>query len=426
MRIIRLEVSNVKRLKAIEIKPDGNLVVIGGLNDQGKTSTLDSIAMAFGGKKYIPSKPVRKGAKKAKIVAETEDLIITRTMTAEGGGTLKVGTKDGKLYQSPQAILDALTGQLTFDPLLFSRMKPGEQLDTLKELVGLDFTDLEDKRNGLYNDRAEVNKDGKRVVALLESMTVFVDAPEEEILVSALMEELDRRVQQNEGVTERKETLEDNQIITAEQKEQITELTSDIEKLESELAQVQQDKDKLIESVKRRMNDEAREHDAITTLPVANVQEIKDKISTAEEVNQQVRSNQKRTETEHEVSQIREKSRKLTDAIEQIDLEKEKQLSEAKFPIDGLTFDEDGVLFNEMPWNQLSSWDQLNISAAMGFSVNPKLKVLLIREGSLIDNDNLKRLAKTIPEDGQIWLERVGEGEEVSVIIEDGSIKQDA
>ena len=42
MKIIKLTAENVKRLKAIEITPEGNLVVIGGLNDQGKTSTLSN------------------------------------------------------------------------------------------------------------------------------------------------------------------------------------------------------------------------------------------------------------------------------------------------------------------------------------------------------------------------------------------------
>ncbi len=425
MKIIKLTAENVKRLKAIEITPEGNLVVIGGMNDQGKTSTIDSIAMAFGGKKYIPSKPVRKGTKKATIVAETEDLIITRTMTKDGGGSLKVSTKDGKVYQSPQTILDALTGQLTFDPLAFSRMKPGEQLDTLKELVGLDFTKLENKRSTLYSSRTDVNTEGKRAVGLLESMTVFVDAPEKEVLVSALMEELDRRVEQNEKIEDRKNTLVENQTTTSEQKEQITELTSDINKLKGELAQAQQDKDKLIESVKRRMNDEVREHEAINALPVADVQEVKDQISSAEKVNQQVRSNQNRTETEVKVKQLRAKSKGFTDEIDGIDLEKEKQLSEAKFPIKDLSFNEDGVLFNDIPFDQLSSSEQLKISTAMGFSMNPKLKVLLIRDGSLLDSNNLKLLAEMAEkEDAQIWLETVSVGKEVSVIIEDGLVKE--
>lgn len=426
MKIIKLTAENVKRLKAIEITPEGNLVVIGGFNDQGKTSTLDSIAMAFGGAKYIPSKPVRKGAKKAIIIAETEDLIITRTMTKEGGGTLKVGTKDGKLYQSPQAILDALTGQLTFDPLLFSRMKSGEQLETLKELVGLDFAELEGNRNALYIDRAEVNKEGKRVVAILESISEYPEAAKEEVLVSALMEELEKRRLHNSKIEDEVRALETYQAKTVTISHNIKQITTDIEEREIQISILQREKTDLELDLKERGKTKAEREKQIESMVEANTQEIMDQISTAEEVNQQVRSNQKRTETETEVEQLREKSRKLTGLIEEIDLEKEKQLSRAKFPIDNLSFNEDGVLFNEIPFDQLSSSEQLKISTAMGFSMNPKLKILLIRDGSLLDDGNLKLLAEmATKEDAQIWIERVGEGEEVSVIIEDGNIKKE-
>lgn len=92
--------------------------------------------------------------------------------------------------------------------------------------------------------------------------------------------------------------------------------------------------------------------------------------------------------------------------------------------MDGLTFDENGVLLNKIPFDQASSAEQLKVSLAMGIAMNPKLRVLLIRDGSLLDEDNLKMIAELAAKnDCQIWLERVGSGDEVSIIIEDGSIK---
>lgn len=115
MKITSLIVENVKRVKVVEITPDpdGNLIVIGGRNEQGKTSVLDSIEMAFGGvnKKKTP-RPVRSGAKKAEIVAELDGLTVRRTITSSGGGSLTVSDDSGKLG-SPQAILDSLLSSLT-------------------------------------------------------------------------------------------------------------------------------------------------------------------------------------------------------------------------------------------------------------------------------------------------------------------------
>ena len=61
--INKLEIENVKRIKAVKIEPSATgLTVIGGNNNQGKTSVLDSIAWALGGNKYKPSQAEREGS----------------------------------------------------------------------------------------------------------------------------------------------------------------------------------------------------------------------------------------------------------------------------------------------------------------------------------------------------------------------------
>jgi hypothetical protein len=424
MKIIKLTAENVKRLKAVEITPEGNLVIVGGLNDQGKSSTLDSIAMAFGGKKYIPAMPVRKGEKKARIVAETEDLIVTRTMTEEGGGTLKVSSKDGKYYQSPQAILDALTGQLTFDPLAFSRMKPEKQLETLKQLVGLDFTNFETNRNALYVERTDINREEKQLVGALDSMSSYDDAPAKEVSVAELMEELEKRRVHNRKIETEKRTLNDYERNTALENKKIEEIGEQIKDLQARISGLQKRKYELKLSIASHYEIEAVKRKEIGTMIEADTQEIIDQISSAENINQQVRANREIAKVTQQVEELRIKSQTITDKINAIDTEKEKQLSEAKFPIAGLSFDENGVLYNGIPFDQLSSSKKLEISVSMGFTMNPELRVLLIKDGPFLDEGNLKLLAEMAEkEDAQVWIERVGEGQEVSVIIEDGSIK---
>lgn len=63
MKINRLEIENVKRIKAVKLEPAQNgLTIIGGDNQQGKTSVLDSIAWALGGERYKPSQSTREGS----------------------------------------------------------------------------------------------------------------------------------------------------------------------------------------------------------------------------------------------------------------------------------------------------------------------------------------------------------------------------
>lgn len=100
--------------------------------------------------------------------------------------------------------------------------------------------------------------------------------------------------------------------------------------------------------------------------------------------------------------------------------------SPAKSPIDGLGFDENGVTFNGLPFEQCSSAESIEVSMAIGLAINPKLPVVLIKHGSLIDPVQLE-IVRTMAEQhnppAQVIVERVGEGTECSVIIEDGHVK---
>lgn len=158
MKITELQVENVKRVRAVRIRPDGSLVIIGGKNGAGKSSVLDSIEMALGGGKTLPPDPVRRGARKAKIVADLGDLVVERTITNKGT-QLVVRNADGVEQRSPQALLDALCTRIAFDPLSFAREKPDVQDRILKELMGLDFTDIEERRRAAFDSRKLLNRE---------------------------------------------------------------------------------------------------------------------------------------------------------------------------------------------------------------------------------------------------------------------------
>lgn len=425
MKIIQLEAQNVKKLKAVEIHPNGNLVVIGGKNGAGKTSVLDSIAYALAGKSALPSQPVRKGQKKATVICELDDLTVKRTMTATGGGTLTVENKEGAVYKSPQAILDALVGKLTFDPLEFSVMGAKEQVETLKGLVGLDFNELNTERQRLYDERTIVNTEGKSLKIHFEEKPEYPEAPEDEVSISGLMEELQKREDVNQSHAAQRMALESEitHLHVVERQisginEQITGLQEKIDNLKDSRKNVELE----LKKDKKSIQDRTAE---VEVLEDMNLQEVKDQIANAETVNKQVRANVEREILADKLVAKRSESAELSDLIIQIDDSKALQLAEAQFPVPGLSFSASEVLYNDIPFNQASSAEKLRVSVAMGLAMNPKLKVLLIRDGSLLDEDNLKLIAEMAEEnEAQVWLERVGKGAEVSVIIEDGEVEK--
>ena len=110
-RIVKLQAENIKRLRAVEITPDGNIVRITGRNGQGKSSVLDAIAYALGGQSLVPSKPIREGEKKARAIVTLDNGLTVERRFTEKGTVLEVKREDGAKYGSPQAMIDQMLGE---------------------------------------------------------------------------------------------------------------------------------------------------------------------------------------------------------------------------------------------------------------------------------------------------------------------------
>lgn len=405
LKIVQLTAENIKRLQAVTITPEGAVEVIGGDNAQGKTSLLDSIEMALNGGKSIPPNPIRRGQKKARVVVDLGELKVERRFTSKGS-ILEVTAANGLRQNSPQAILDELTGKLTFDPLAFIQMKPVDQLKTLKDLVGINFDDLEVKRQNLYAERTNLNRDVKQLEGQFEGIPEHENPPAP-IVVSDLMAQLDSAEAHNREAAER---------------------VAQGEALEAQVAALEAEAGQLLArmgAIRTEVETKVAEREWIDIPALLDTAELKAQIASAETVNQIAREVQERTRVEKLLKAKRGESSKITLAIENIDSEKEARLADAKFPVPNLTFGENGVLLNGLPLEQASSAEALKVSVAMGFALNPRLKVLLIRDGSLLDEHSLKTVAEMAQEhDGQVWIERVSKGAECSVIIENGMIAE--
>ncbi len=418
MKIIRLTAENVKRISAVEISPDGNLVVIGGRNGQGKTSTIDAIWYALGGKGAIPDEPLKHGKKKGRVEVNLGDIVVSRTFTKAGGGVLKVMSADGKSFPSPQKMLDDLVGRLSFDPLEFSRMKPKEQLETLKGITGVDFSELNEERQELYDERTTVNRDVKRLEARMEAIDVPENVPDEEVSSKDIVDEISAGSKINEENDRIRATYEKHRDASIDIATDIKDVEREIKKLQDELLELKkksEDTERLAQEFKSK----------VETLEDVDLGELRNKLLSVEETNRKVRKNQEYKKLSRELGKAIATSEKLTEKIWEIDTKKEELVAEAEMPLEGLGFGEGVVTFNGVPFNQASGAEQLRVSVAIGMALNPKLRVLLVRDGSLLDHDSMKLLAEMADKNNtQIWIERVGDGDEVTVVIEDGQVRE--
>lgn len=419
-KIIRLEAENVKRLKAVCIEPNGKpVVIIGGRNGQGKSSLLDSIEYALGGKPDV-ERPIRDGESRARVIVETEELVVTRHFTPKDS-RVEVQAKSGELrhtIKSPQALLDKLVGKLAFDPLAFSRMDSKSQVATLRELTGVDFRELDAERLRAYDERTALNREAKALNAQLQSLPDQEGLPEDEVSVSELAQELERRMELNRGNDEKR-----GKLAAARKDEERIGLS--VASIEREIAELQ----RMLDSEKQCLADAVHKREGweklVASLEDAGLEEIREQLRGAEEVNVLIRQNQKQRSLQMQAQGKETEIARYTAKIEEIDRRKRELLAASPLPIAGLSFDEAGVSFNGIPFSQCSSAEQLRVSVAMGLAMNPELKLLLIRDGSLLDSDSLRMVEEMArAADATIMIERVGDGQEVSVVIEDGSVKE--
>lgn len=411
MKIVQLTAENFKRLKAVSIRPDGAVVEITGRNSQGKSSVLDSISAALGGADSSPEKPVREGQRKSKVVCDLGDIVVTRTFTAGGGDRLEVNDADGKPKTSPQSLLDKLCGKLTFDPLAFTRMDSKGQAATLKALLGLDFSGVDLERRQTYEDRTIANRHTTQAEAAANAMPHHLGAPTVEISVTELAAQLQSAHDANKLVDDTIAAREKAEVFLDDAQREISRLEELLNIARSTAAEC-------------AVNLEAAELAVRNSKPV-DPAPIMVKIKTAEADNAKVRANRARAEKEKDARKHRAHADELTQKLELIDADKKKRLESAQFPVAGLSFDDGGCAYNGIPFTQASAAEQLKVSVAIAVAMHPQVRIMLIRDGSLLDKSSMVALAEMAEVNGlQVWVERVSDGEGTGIVIEDGEIKE--
>jgi energy-coupling factor transporter ATP-binding protein EcfA2 len=415
LKILQFKAQNIKRITVVQIKPDGELVKITGKNGQGKTSILDAVAMAFGGKGAIPPEPLRRGATEGEIEINCGAFIVRRTFSDDGKTTLHVRDAEGNAISGPQTFLDSLVGRIAFDPIAFAKMDPRVQADQLRKLAGLDLSELDRKRKQLYDQRTLVNRDFETARTKLRTLPAPESGlPDEELVLGDLLAERDRRNKAIAANEHRRDAF-------LQRQHDLNQVKGRIAQLEQELAGLRGKHDAL----KLALDQEAG---AIAELQDPDVAEIDTQIRDSQGINAKVRNRRSYLTAESEMNKFKASSDQLTSSIEEVDAEKDRRIAAAKFPIAGLGFSEDGlVTFNGLPLEQASQAERLKVSMAIGLAANPTLRVVLIRDGNDLDEDNLKLVAQMAHDaGGQVWVERVSNApgeEEGGIYIEDGMVR---
>lgn len=411
MQIIALEAENLKRLVAVEIRPDSNLVQITGRNGQGKTSVLDAIWWALEGTKHIQAEPIRKGATSARITLDLGELIVTRKFNAKDDGgyttSITVESAEGFRAPKPQTMLDALIGELSFDPLAFTRISPAEQAALLESFVpDFDFDKAEAADRADYDRRRDLNRQARELEAQAAGIELPETMPSERVSEDDLIGKINAALAHNTDQDElRRDKLRGEGHLAA--------LRDRLAKLEE---QVQQTKDE----IKSTEADIAE----IVVPERIDVLALQEALRAARQTNAVVTLREEKQRLEDRRDAVKAEAEALTQRMEDRAQARAKAIAAADIPVEGVTIIDRTVLLNGIPFNQASDAEQLRASVAIAAAKNPKLRVIRIRDGSLLDDNGMALLATFADEHRmQIWVERVASDGKTGFVIEDGRLK---
>jgi ABC-type cobalamin/Fe3+-siderophores transport system ATPase subunit len=473
MKVIRLRAENVMRLTAIDVTPAGDLVVVGGPNGAGKSSVLNAIAMALGGAPLAPDEPIRAGEASARAEVDLGDLVVTRTWSrervygedcamvdgGEAGGRRDPGHVHGKgcpwewsptvtrlqvtakalegtaaaRLSSPQAVLDSLLGRLTFDPLAFSRLakeRPKDAGELLRQAAGLDLSDIDRRRAATYAERADANRQAASMAAIVGTMPHHEGAGTEEEDVTAIAMEVDKAVELEKLAMHHGVAADEADKRQGQEQDRLEHLRDLVKTAERALEEAREaasaQEAKVGEwggvlAVARRQAQESR-------AAVPELAPIRDRLRGAEAKNAKARANRARAEAQARADAKAREAADLTARIKALDEERAAAIAAAKFPVPGLSVADDGTpTINGLPLAQASSSEQLRTSVALGAALSPKLRVMLVRNGNLLDEAHLAALGEMAAGMGvQLWVEWVTSGAAgpANVLIEDGHVAE--
>lgn len=449
MKIVNLQIENIKKIKAIDITPQGNTVTLSGKNEQGKTTILDSIWMAIGGGKTIPGQPIRKGQTKGKIVLDLGDMIATRKFT-ESGSTLEVVNKEGLKFPSPQAVLDKLVSRFSFDVQAFAAADSKAQAETLLSIVEIpiDYERLEEisgvKVAPSADPLADINAaykmvyDDRRIIdrELGKAAVIKDGLPQVEqvgfLVVSDLLDERASRVAHN-----KKNDLERSKVEALascaeawtrnleRNAEDIQGLHSAITELQNELEEKRKIKDSNEVALKAALQDKVKAAKVVAKLVDKDVAEIDAAIRQADDNNRQAQAFERllaATES-HKAKMV--ESVQVEARLAAIKAYKDELMDQVKFPIEGLGFAKGAVTYQGLPLEQASYAQKMQVSCAIGMAQSPGLQVIRINDRNAFDSEHWAVIEQmAIDNDFQVWSELVDESGQVGIVIEDGTVKE--
>lgn len=409
MKINKLEIENVKRIRAVKIEPTQNgLTVIGGNNNQGKTSVLDSIAWALGGENFRPTEAMRHGSN----VPPNLKIVMNNGLVVERKGknsSLKVTDPSGE--KAGQTLLNTFVETLALNLPKFMESSGKEKANTLLKIIGVGdkLLLLEKEEKELYSQRLTIGQIADQKEKYAKEQVYYAEAPKDLISPTDLIKKQQEVLARNGENQRKREKVSQYQQSVVFLNQEVLVMREQLQKKEAELEEAKA-------SLNVALMTAQDIHDESTA-------ELENSIANIEEINRKVRANLDKEKAEEDAKEYRKQYTELTEKIEKTRTKKQDLLNAAELPLPELSVKEGELIYKGQKWDNMSGSDRLKVSTAIVRKLNPECGFVLLDKLEQMDMATLKEFGEWLEKEGlQAIATRVSTGDECSIIIEDGYV----
>lgn len=463
MYVKQLSLSNFQNIKEFDATFSGNIYLVTGENEIGKSTFLKAITILLtGNRDEVLASGEKKGFAKAVVGDDKVNYDVELRFTeANPRGTLTIKQQGSETYSDKISALQSIFGYQEFDAEEFIRWSDSaegrrKQVEIVKSLmpteaqerllaIDKEILSLEEKR--LQDGRELKVYDG--IVKGLQKEVTESDIQKYAKPV-VLQELIDKKTQivtvatEYNGVKDRKEAREKE---VAAIPDAIEKAKSDFNTLEKEsqdeFVTLQVEFNKKAEAISKRIEaakeatialiKEKEDAKALLETQIAKAKTYlaSKVVPSAEEVQAEIDNAQTHNDKHKKVVELSEQMKRYNDVsdkvaihqtkIDSLKAEKETVVQKAKLPIEGLSFSEDGLVLNGVPFThgKVSTSQEMEVATKLIIAKNPTTKVFKVARGESLGQAKFNALVELAKKEGfQGFIEEVVRGQNEFIVNE--------
>lgn len=454
MIVKKLELVNFQVIKEFNADFDGNVYFITGDNELGKSTVLKAIgALLTGNRDAVLKNGESKGFAKMIVGDDGEEYEVELKFTkANPRGTLSIKSKTTGMKSDNVSMLQKIFGYTDFDAVEFSRWSETaegrrKQIEVVKSLlpeeVRTRIAEIDTTVAGLKTERTGVNRDLKtyksisdaagqglttqdlKTYAKPKDITELMKEQQENAKLVEKAKGVRLRMEERKGklaeIPARLTTAKDsyNKSIVAakkaieEAKKAIEEAEKTYKQTVSDIEEEKKDYEEKITNAEKWLTD----YEALNPNNFDTEKQLKE----AEEHNKKAAKVADYLSKKKQADDKKAEAEKMDSEIAELSAEREKLISSAKLPISGLSFSDDGLVLNDVPFvaGKVSDSQIMEVAAKLIIASNPTVKVFRIARGESLGEKRLQAIIEIAKKNGfQGFIEEVKRGQDDLLIEE--------